>query len=248
MRFFKTIHFLSLDVVLGAVSLHMMFYYALLHVWPTWEYDALLGISVFLIYGIDRQIDNISLGASDELHVFHAQNQRKLLSILLALSCVNVYLLYRVELTMIRFGLVLILIVGGYWLAWTNGFFTWIWGIKEIFTSLIYCAGVLLPTFLAVGFHFVWGMALFLLALLNLCLFTWIDVGGNRRFLQLLIWASGAWPILMCLSGFQLDVCVILLLVWGIHAGIYYFSPRKHMRPWAEWAFASPMIYILCNL
>jgi hypothetical protein len=149
---------------------------------------------------------------------------------------------------MIRLGLVLILIVGGYWLAWTNGFFTWIWGIKEIFTSLIYCAGVLLPTFLAGGFHFVWGMALFLLALLNLCLFTWIDVGGNRRFLQLLIWASCAWLMLMCFSGFHLDVCVILLLIWGIHTGIYYFSPRMHMRPWAEWAFASPLIYILCNL
>jgi hypothetical protein len=248
MRFFKTIHFLSLDVVLGAVSLHMMFYHALLHVWPQWEYDALLGISVYWVYGIDRQIDNLSTNASDELHTFHKQNQGKLMLILLMLACMNVYLLYRVEMAMVRLGLVLIFIVGGYWAAWANGLFGRLWGSKEFFTSLIYSAGVFLPTFLAGGVPVEWGIALFLLALLNLCLFTWIDSGGNNTFIQLLIWVGFAWLLVMCFSGFHLDVCFILLLIWGIHAGIYYFRPQMHMRPWAEWAFASPLIYVLCNL
>jgi hypothetical protein len=248
MRFFKIIHFLSLDVVLGAVSLHMMFYHAFLHVLPRWEYDVLLGISVYWVYGLDRQIDNLSSDTPDELHTFHGQNQRNLLSVLLLLACVNAYLLFRVDFEIVRLGMILLLILVGYWAAWAFGLFRRLWGSKEFFTALIYSAGVLLPTIIMGGFHVMWGMSLFLLAWLNLCLFTWIDSGGNKIFIQLLIWVAFAWLLMINFAGFQRDVGSLLFLIWGIHAGIYYFRPQMHMRPWAEWAFASPLIYILCNL
>jgi hypothetical protein len=39
----------------------------------------------------------LSSDTPDELHTFHGQNQRNLLSVLLLLACVNAYLLFRVD-------------------------------------------------------------------------------------------------------------------------------------------------------
>lgn len=248
MRFFRTLHFLSIDVVLGAVSLHMMIFHALLHVWPRWEYDALLGISVYLIYGIDRQIDNLSADVSDELHVFHAKYRCVLISLMLALVCVNIVLLYRIEMELVRFGIALLFLLGGYWAAWVKGIFTSCWGSKEIFTAAIYSMGVLLPSTFNADFPFDLGFVLFLLALLNLWLFTFIATGGKPIYIQALIGLSLLGIILLAYCVNNLFVNSLLLLIWGIHVGIYYFRPRMSMRPWAEWAFVSPIIYILCNL
>ena len=248
MRFFRSLHYLSVDVVLGAISLHMMIFHALLHAWPRWEYDALLGISVYLIYGIDRQIDNLSSKCSDDLHAFHAKYRGLLISSMLVLGCINIVLLFRVEMEMIRVGIGLLILLGAYWVAWVKGIFKSWWGFKEIFTALIYCLGILLPTSLLTDFPIGLGFALFQLALLNLWIFTWIDMGGKRVYIQVLIWLSLVWLFLLAYWGVPVFVDGLLFLTWGIHAGIYYFSPRMSMRLWAEWAFVSPLMYILCNL
>lgn len=248
MRFFRSLHYLSVDVVLGAISLHMMIFHALLHAWPRWEYDALLGISVYLIYGIDRQIDNLSSKASDDLHVFHLTYRRLLISFMLVLGCINVVLLFRVEMEMVRVGIGLLILLGAYWLAWVKGIFKSSWGSKEFFTALIYSLGILLPTSLLTDFPISLGFELFLLALLNLWIFTWIDMGGKRIYIQILIGLSLVWLFMLAFGGLPVLVCALLFLIWGIHVGIYYFSPRMSMRLWAEWAFVSPLMYILCNL
>lgn len=248
MHFFRIIHFLSLDVVLGAISLHLMFFHALLHAWPRWEYSALLGISVYLIYGMDRQIDNLSANELDELHVFHAQNKRVLCKILFVLGCMNAFLLFRVEMTVLQLGLVLLCILVAYWIAWFKGLFEANWGTKELFTSLIYSLGILLPTSLNVAIPVQLVLTLFLLVLLNLFLFTWITTGGKRYYVSLLIYVSLGSLLLLGISGFNAFVVGIMFMMWGIHAGIYYFRAQMHMRLWAEWAFASPLIYILCKI
>lgn len=248
MRFFKIIHFLSLDVVLGAISLHGMFFHALLHEWPRWEYAALLGISVFLIYGMDRQIDNRLAKASDELHRFHAQYQKPILGLMFVLGFMNAILLARVESNLIVLGLGLLTILVGYWFAWVKGLFEKYWGTKELFTSLIYSLGILLPTSLYVIIPVQLALSLFLLVLLNLCLFTWISTGGKRSYITTLIYVSLVSLLLLGISGIDPFVVGIMSMIWGIHVGIYYFRAQMHMRLWAEWAFASPLIYILCNL
>lgn len=242
------LHFLSVDVVLGAIALHMMIFHVLIHVWPRWEYDVLLGISVYLIYGIDRQIDNHSADVLDDLHAFHAKHRRVLISLMPVLICVNIVLLYRIETAIVRFGMALLVLLGGYWVAWVNGFFKYFWGSKEIFTSLLYTLGVLLPTALVGGFPFSMGLVLYLLALLNLWLFTWITIGGKPIYMQSLIGLSLIGIILLTRFVDNIYLNFLFLFIWGIHVGIYYFRPRMSMRPWADWAFVSPLIYILCNL
>ncbi len=248
MRFFKIIHFLSLDVVLGALSLHLMFFHALLQEWPRWEYNALLAISVFLIYGMDRQIDNRFSIASDDLHRFHALYQKPILGLMFILGIMNAILLARVESNLLVLGLSLLSILFGYWYAWVKGLFEKYWGTKELFTSLIYSLGILLPSCLFADFPFLLGLSLFLLVLLNLWIFTLISTGGKRYYVSSLIYVSLALLLLLGIWGFNLFVVGIMLMIWGIHVGIYYFRAQMHMRLWAEWAFASPLIYILCNL
>jgi hypothetical protein len=141
-----------------------------------------------------------------------------------------------------------LLLLGAYWGAWVKGVFESCWGSKEIFTALIYCLGILLPTSLVTDFPIGLGIVLFLLALLNLWIFTWIDMGGKQINIQVLIWMSLVWIIMQIYWGIPIFVGSLLLLIWGIHVGIYYFSPRMSMRLWAEWAFVSPLMYILCNL
>lgn len=248
MRIFKVIHFLSLDVVLGALSLHMMFFHAMQHEWPRWEYTVLLGISVFLIYGMDRQIDNRLAIASDDLHRFHALYQKPILGLMFILGIMNAILLARVELNLLVLGMSLLTILFGYWFAWVIGVFEKYWGTKELFTSLIYSLGILLPTSLYVIIPVQLVLTLFLLVLLNLCLFTWISTGGKRYYITSLIYLSIASLMLLGIMGFSPLVVGIMLMIWGIHVGIYYFRAQMYMRLWAEWAFASPLIYILCNL
>ncbi|MHA8092529.1 hypothetical protein V7S78_08425 [Aquirufa regiilacus] len=248
MRFFKIIHFLSLDVVFGAISLHIMFFHAFVHAWPRWEYDALLGISVFLIYGIDRLIDNRTANVPDDLHLFHAQNQRLLIYSMSILGVINAILLCQVEIAVFGIGIGLLFVLIAYWLAWVKGVFEKIWGTKEIFTSLIYCLGILLPTSLYVTIPFVIGIALFLLVLLNLWLFTLISQGGQRKYVTCISYLSLISLLVVGASGFPVSLVGILLFIWGIQVGIYYFRAQMNMRPWAEWAFASPLIYVLCNL
>jgi hypothetical protein len=248
MRFFKILHFLSLDVVLGALSLHGMIFHALLHEWPRWEYTALLGISVFLIYGMDRQIDNRLANAGDDLHRFHAHFQKPILGFMVALGILNAILLVRVDSNLLVLGMSLLTILFGYWFAWIKGLFEKYWGTKELLTSLIYSLGILLPTSLYAVFPFLLGLSLFLLVLLNLWIFTWISTGGKRYYITLLIYVSLVSLLLLGISGIDLFVIGIMLMIWGIHVGIYYFRAQMHMRLWAEWAFTSPLIYILCNL
>jgi len=251
MRFFRALHFLSLDVVLGAVSMHIMFFHYFREHWPIWEMDVLLGISVFLVYGIDRQIDNFSSAVLDELHAFHLRYRGFLRILFVLMAMANLVLLFRVELPLIGLGFGLTIVLLAYWYCWVNRLFDGIWGLKEVFTSLIYSLGILLPTF--VSGEFSWmileaGIVLFLLAIMNLWLFTSIEKGLKRSYVFGIILFSMFGFILLWIGGTSPILLGILSLIWGIHVGIYYFRARMHMRPWAELAFSSPLIYILCNL
>ncbi len=251
MRFFRALHFLSLDVVLGAVSMHMMFFHYFRGHWPMWEMDVLLGISVFLVYGIDRQIDNFSSAVLDELHAFHLRYRGILRVLFVLMAMVNLVLLFRVELPLIGLGVGLMIALMAYWYCWANRIFDGVWGLKEVFTSLIYSLGILLPTFVSGVFswiEFETSIVLFLLALMNLWLFTSIEKGVKRSYVFGIILFSIFGLIHLWIGGISLMLLGILSMTWGIHVGIYYFRAQMHMRPWAELAFSSPLIYILCNL
>lgn len=250
MRFFKVLHFLGVDVVIGAVSMQAMFYHFFIGHWPLWEYDALLGISVFLIYAVDRQIDNRTGRSRDALHAFHAQFNTPLSFSTFVFAAINVFLLSRVGIGVIALGVCMLLILVGYWYAWVQRLFEHVWGTKEVLTSVLYSAGIFLPSAVVLGNHrllFVMWFMVFLLALSNLWLFTLIKEGGKWYFLRGLMWLIFVWMLVLWSLGVSLLILAILIVIWGIHLWIYYFRAQMQMRYLGDLAFLSPIIYLLCH-
>jgi hypothetical protein len=250
MRFFKSLHFLSLDVVLSAISMHTMFYHFFLGHWPKWEISALLGISVYLIYGIDRQIDNRTSVSRDALHAFHARYASPLLIGLICLFLLNLYLLIRVDNALILSGIGMLFVLLGYWFAWVKRVLDRIWGLKEALTAGIFSVGVFLPTAERFGFSselVAMGFMVFLLALLNLWLFTLIADGGRWNYWRVLMFMILGLILVLILWGISMLIVSILFIIWGIHVWIYYFRAQMQMRYLGDIAFVSPLIYILCH-
>jgi hypothetical protein len=250
MRFFKTLHFLSLDVVLSVISMQMMFYHFFLRHWPSWEISALLGISVYLIYGIDRQIDNRTSVSRDALHAFHARYASPLIIVMIGLFVLNLYLLTLVDNALILSGFGMIIVLLGYWFAWVKRVLDRIWGLKEILTASIFSVGIFLPTVERFGFSrelVAMGFVVFLLALQNLWLFTLLADGGKWHFWIILMIVILGLLLFMGLLGTDLFILSVMFIIWGIHVWIYYFRAQMQMRYLGDIAFASPLIYILCH-
>jgi hypothetical protein len=250
MRFFKTLHFLSLDVVLSVISMHMMFYHFFLGHWPMWEISALLGISVYLIYGIDRQIDNRTSVSRDALHAFHARYASPLTIGMIGLFVLNLYLLTLVDNALILSGLGMLIVLLGYWFAWVKRVLDRIWGLKEVLTASIFSVGIFLPTAERFGFSselVAMGLVVFLLALQNLWLFTLLVDGSKWHFWIVLMLVILSLLLFMGLLGINLFILSIMFIIWGIHVWIYYFRAQMQMRYLGDLAFASPLIYILCH-
>lgn len=146
--YFQTAHYLSLDVVVGAVFSHIMV--ARLpdgHRPVDWATTLLLGICVFVIYAADRLYDarkGLLAGAQLTLrHRFHAENHPLLVRVLLGLAAVCVVLLFWLPKSVIFFGIGLALISGVYvWgvsrLPASNRKLIW----KEPAVTLVYTVGV----------------------------------------------------------------------------------------------------------
>ena len=120
MRYFKIVHFLSLDVVFGAVAMNDVLYQYFLGSLPPWQFDLILAISVYLIYGIDRQIDNYTSETRDELHAYHEKHQVVLRRIIIVLGIYLGMLLMWVEFPIIKFGIGLWIDILLYWLGWVK--------------------------------------------------------------------------------------------------------------------------------
>ncbi|GAB3342022.1 hypothetical protein GCM10027299_56500 [Larkinella ripae] len=147
-EFLQTAHYLSLDVVIGAVFAHIMV--ARLpdgHRPVDWATTVLLGICVFVIYAADRLYDaRKGLLARTQLtarHRFHAENRLVLLRVLMGLAAICVILLFWLPKSVILFGTGLALIAGAYvWgvsrLPASNRKLIW----KEPAVTLVYTVGV----------------------------------------------------------------------------------------------------------
>ena len=248
MRFFKIFHFLSLDVVIGAVVMHDVFYQYFIGSLPPWQFDLILAISVFLIYGIDRQIDNYTSKTRDELHAFHEKYRLVLRLIFLALGIYLGMLLMWVEFPMVKFGLGLSVAILLYWFAWVKLFFRRFWGFKELLTALIYSLGVMLTTIVIAPYsHLLMACVfeLFLLALLNLWLYTLIEEGGNSWIWKACCLVSGIGLLALKMNGLPWGLFSLFVIIWGIHVGIYYFRAYKPNRFVGDLAFMSPLIYLI---
>jgi len=246
MRFFRILHISSLDVVFGAIAMQAMLWNVLVGGMQPWSEQVVLGISVWIFYLADRQLDNSIHRPSDSIHLFHDRYPLFVRGLLLVLLICLGYLLAFLSADLIRLGICLtigMVIYGSILRYWDR-----IWLPKELFTSLLYAAGLFLPSYAAGKSSWLLFIHVVLLALMNLSLFSWLE--GKLKFRTIFIYLQFALmailPGICWFFGWELAIC--LAIIQGIHVGIYYFSPNLQYRWVGELAFISPVIYFVYEL
>ncbi len=246
MRFFRILHISSLDVVFGAIAMQAMLWNVMVGGMQPWSEQVVLGISVWIFYLADRQLDNSIHRPSDSIHLFHDRYPLFVRGLLLVLLiCLGILLAF-LSADLIRLGICLtigMVIYGSILRYWDR-----IWLPKELFTSLLYAAGLFLPSYAAGKSSWLLFIHVVLLALMNLSLFSWLE--GKLKFRTIFIYLQFALmailPVICWFFGWELAIC--LAIIQGIHVGIYYFSPNLQYRWVGELAFISPVIYFVYEL
>jgi asparagine N-glycosylation enzyme membrane subunit Stt3 len=143
-KYYKYAHWLSLDVVLGAVLCHCMS--ARLSDSDTqinWFVIMILASVVFFIYLIDRILDNQKELQPTDRHQFQNQYKDLLIKIVMALVAISVIMLFLLPKAVLWFGVGLGLVVGLYLLAvYKNKSASWFVVYKDVFVPIIYSLGV----------------------------------------------------------------------------------------------------------
>jgi hypothetical protein len=246
MRFVKNFHLSSLDVVCGAMVMQSFLWRVLVGSPQTWPEVIVLGLSVWVYYLVDRQIDNLSMQPTDPIHQFHLRYQSFVRIFIVALLLGLGFLLPYLRFEVIRLGICLSIgmLLYGMAIVKVNRFFL----VKELLTSILYASGLVLPS-LAVG-KFSWLLfgSLCVLACMNLTLFSWLE--GKSTYRQVFAWLQ--LPLLFLLGcvawQFSVPVAACFAIIQGIHVGIYYFSPNLQCRWVGELAFMSPLFYFVYEL
>ena len=138
--FLKTLHYLSLDVVLGAVASSWMF-------WKMPDGNGvenlpsilILGICTWIIYILDRLLDNLKSEPEDARHKFHYQHQYYLQVGIIILFFIATILAFFLPRSVIYFGITLsaLILIYFYILQKKSKSANYQY-FKEIFTSAIY--------------------------------------------------------------------------------------------------------------
>ncbi|HTE29252.1 MAG TPA: hypothetical protein VK666_02685 [Chryseolinea sp.] len=181
-RLYRTINILSLDVAVGAVVCALFFSRILAVKLSVGDLLA-LGLSVWLIYTADHLADarKITHEASTPRHRFHQlYSQRLSVCMLIALS-INFILLFFMRPAVLRMGIFLAIVICTFMV-----FQKWIPLFKEFSIALFYTAGVLLPAVARIATpisttQYLLIAQFFLVALMNLLLFSWLDRATDER-------------------------------------------------------------------
>lgn len=139
-NFLKTLHYLSLDVVVGAVASSWMF-------WKIPDGNGvanlpsilILGICTWIIYILDRLLDNLKSEPEDARHQFHFQHQYYLQIGIIILFLIAAIVAFFLPRNVIYFGIALsvVLLIYFYILQKKSKSANYQY-FKEIFTSAIY--------------------------------------------------------------------------------------------------------------
>ncbi len=139
-NFLKTLHYLSLDVVVGAVASSWMF-------WKIPDGNGManlpsmliLGICTWIIYILDRLLDNLKSEPEDARHQFHFRHQYYLQIGIIILFLIAAILVFFLPRNVIYFGITLSLVLLTYFYILQNKSKSANYQyFKEIFTSAIY--------------------------------------------------------------------------------------------------------------
>jgi hypothetical protein len=254
MRFFKTLHFLSLDVVLGAC----LFQCLLTTIFIPGQFPPLLvtltlAFAVWTIYLVDRLIDNQKPVLHSALHDFHLKHIHKIKCLIGG----NILILFTLVIYLPKYliinGMTIGILVLAYWALLIYGFFDRIKFIKEISTAIIYTTGIFLYVFLNalesnMVFLALMVFLFFLLVLQNLVLFTCLSNSGLKgelmpQYIELVF--ISLWLAILYFSQLSIFLLLPFLLTFVIHLWIHYISKSKQWAWVGEIAFFSPLFYYL---
>lgn len=201
-----------MDITAGAILVSMLFCKEL-NVSFLWQEMTLLGLSVWIVYSIDHILDVKRDRHSwrSERRRFHFSIERVLtVGVILAVS-VAIILLFFISQQLLIWGLGLTLTSSLYFLISHR-----VEGIKEFFGALIYTMGVVLIPMLNAPFKLILTptFLLFLLASLNLILFSFLDRHIDKQ---------EGMPSFACAFGFRNTRGMIMILAALLAIGIVYF-------------------------
>ncbi|MCY7350714.1 MAG: hypothetical protein LH606_08600 [Cytophagaceae bacterium] len=236
---FRQARYLSLDVALGAV----------LSAWAVWKLSdghhspsalslVVLGLTVFVIYALDRLLD---VRKTDQpttpRHAFHAQHQRILWQILVGVAAIAFGLSYLIPSAVAFFGLKLMGLVAVYLfivsrLPYRNA----AQYAKEPVTALLYVAGIWGPVFAVhpPGSWVDWTLCAIFggVVVQNLLLFSLYEARLVPGANNLSTWWGPDF------SGDVLMVVFLLVSVGGVFTGIWADFPYQRRMSLVIWAMS----------
>jgi 4-hydroxybenzoate polyprenyltransferase len=181
-RIYQRVSVLSLDVSLGAV-VSALFFARLLNEKLLIQGLLVLGVTVWLIYTADHLLDGwrVKQIAASNRHRFHQKHFRPLLGVLIVLGLIDLYLVLLVRRPILVSGLYFSLAVLVYLL-----FSKWLIYLKEFTASLLYTAGVLLPSWsmhqtALTAEQWIVTLQFGIVVFINLVLFAWMSLEQDQR-------------------------------------------------------------------
>lgn len=267
-NFLKTLHYLSLDVVLGAVASSWMF-------WKMPDGNnvvnlpslLVLGICAWIIYIFDRLVDNLKSDPEDARHQFHFQHQYYLQVVIIILLFITVLLSFFLPLKVIYFGVILLVLIRIYfYILQKKSKSDNYQYFKEIFTSVIYSICVVGSAF-STKLHIDWqaylaGFIFFLLVHQSMLIFSFYESQAypttknlakklgktNCTYLILGVLAFSIVSIFLTDNLFLKKVFLIESLMAFCSVLIFFFETRlaknERYRWLGEMVFWLPLIFI----
>lgn len=166
----------------GGAIVCALFFSKLLSVTPYIQGMIALGLTVWVIYTADRLLDvrTLTNAAASERHKFHQQYQKPLWIVSIAIGLIVVGLVFFLRPPVLLGGIYLSIVVAFYLLLqkYLKG--------KEVFVAMLYTAGVMLPSWSVTSVtismaHYLLVVQLFIVALINLLLFSWFEYESDLQ-------------------------------------------------------------------
>lgn len=262
------VRYLNIDIAIGAGVNCYFFQWITGTDVSVWVYILLFN-SIWSIYTLDRILDSgMPRSPETDRHLFHKKHQRILLAFIVLLFIMNIWVLLRVEIEIVKNGIILAGLILFYLFAlkFRKKFFP-----KEIFIAIFYTVGISLGPLTLSSAGIDREMALYLaqhtfLAFINLLIFslyeTSIDQKSGQFNIVLQLGRQHALKLLrvmMVLSGFLI---VLTAVRYDVHIAITYslmlslliivshfrefFNNKERYRFWADAAFLLPIwIWVL---
>jgi hypothetical protein len=254
-----------LDVASGAI-ISSLFFAKIYGTSPSFISLLSLGLTVWLIYTADRLLDvwDAKGEVSTERHQFHKKYQNALVRCLVFIAIIDAGLIFFMPILIIKRGLFLSIMVIGYVFLRRN-----LYIFKEFSVAVLYTAGVILPAMPPTPIKlngYLPILQFFLIALLNLIIFSWyekdrdlydkqesiatqIDEQIIRSILLVMFFAAFVISGSIILLDKAYYVSLVLSVMTATHLLIFLrrklFERNYLYRMAGDAAFLFPIIYIL---